>query len=130
MQQTASQPCVERITHRVLRPPSPTSAQSLFVCLSSGPVGREKVQNMNPSTSWLPFLSYHRGHRWCCFKGSAFIVYIILDAIPLKVTLIPPCWPPDTCSFPDKISTRSSQSSCSSEQNLNLLSHHCLYMAK
>ena len=71
MQQTASQPCVERITHRVLCPPSPTSAQSLFVCLSSQPVGDEKVQNMNPSTSWLPFLSYHRGHRWCCFKSSA-----------------------------------------------------------
>ena len=43
----------------------------LSVCLVGRSVGDEKVQNMNPSTSWLPFLSYHRGHRWCCFKSSA-----------------------------------------------------------
>ena len=69
-------------------------------------------------SSWSPLV---------LFQKFRLIVYIILDAIPLKVTLIPPCWPPDTCPFPDKISSRSSQSSCSSEQNLNLLTH---YMSK
>ena len=50
-------------------------------------------------SSWSPLV---------LFQKFRLIVYIILDAIPLKVTLIPPWWPPDTCPFPDKISSRSS----------------------